>query len=131
MSRIRGKNTGIEKTVFSYLRKNKIYFQKHYDKVLGKPDIAIPSKKIAVFINGDFWHGYRFAEWKQRIPKEYWRAKIEGNMLRDQRNYRKLRKDGWKVLRIWGHDVVKTPDKACRTVISFLLQKNRDNPPEI
>ncbi len=56
MSRIRAKDTRIEKTVFSYLRKKKIYFQKHYSKVAGNPDIALPAEKIAVFINGDFWH---------------------------------------------------------------------------
>lgn len=50
MSRIRAKNTGIERTVFSYLRKRNIYFRQHYDKILGKPDIALPAKKIAVFL---------------------------------------------------------------------------------
>ncbi len=122
MSRIRAKNTGIEKTVFSYLRKEKIYFQKHYDKIAGKPDIALPSKKLAVFINGDFWHGYRFFEWKERIPQEYWRSKIENNIARDKKNYRKLRRMGWKVLRIWGHDIRKNPEDPCRKICEFLKQ---------
>ncbi len=123
MSRIRAKNTGIEKTVFSYLRKEKIYFQRHYDKIAGKPDIALPSKKLAVFINGDFWHGYRFFEWKERIPQEYWRSKIENNIARDQKNYRKLRRMGWKVLRIWGHDIRKKPEESCRKICEFLRQQ--------
>lgn len=120
MSRIRAKNTGIEKTVFSFLRKEKIYFQKHYDKAPGKPDVALPSKKLAVFINGDFWHGYRFSEWRERIPKGYWRSKIEGNIARDQKNYRKLRRMGWKVLRVWGHDVAKKPKETCQRICNFL-----------
>jgi DNA mismatch endonuclease Vsr len=57
MAKIRSKNTKSEVLVFNYLRKNKIYFRKHYDKVLGKPDNALLRKKKAVFIDGDFWHG--------------------------------------------------------------------------
>ncbi len=120
MSLIRAKGTGIERRVFTYLRRQHIYFQKHYDKVPGKPDIAIPSKKLAVFINGDFWHGYRFKSWKQRIPKEYWRSKIESNIERDHKNYRVLKKDGWKVLTVWGHMIIKQPDKTCLKISSFL-----------
>jgi len=120
MSRIRGKNTGIEKTVFSYLRRNNIYFQKHYNKVPGKPDIAIPSKKLAVFVNGDFWHGYKYQEWKERIPKNYWREKIENNIARDKKNYRNLRRAGWKVLRIWGHDITKKRDITLEKIHNFL-----------
>ena len=122
MSRIRSKNTGIEKAIFSRLKKKGIYFQQHYSRIWGKPDIAIPSKKIAVFINGDFWHGYRFRKWAKRIPKKYWRKKIESNIARDARNYRKLRKNGWKILRIWGHQVKEKPEKTLSKVISFLRQ---------
>jgi DNA mismatch endonuclease (patch repair protein) len=120
MSRIRAKETGIERAVFSHLRKKRVYFQKHYDRVPGKPDIAVPSKKLAVFIDGDFWHGYRFESWKRRIPKEYWRSKIESNIARDCKNYRALRRAGWKVLKIWGHTVIKQPEKTCLKISSFL-----------
>lgn len=120
MSRISAKNTGIERTVFAFLMRNGIYFQQHYSRVRGKPDIAIPSKKIAVFINGDFWHGFHFEKWKNRIPKKYWRGKIESNIARDRQNYRQLRKDGWKVLQIWGHEVIKNPDKTFSKISSFL-----------
>lgn len=57
MSKIRGKNTKAELVVFRYLRKEGVYFQKHYKRALGSPDIALPLKKRAVFIDGDFWHG--------------------------------------------------------------------------
>jgi DNA mismatch endonuclease, patch repair protein len=123
MSRIRSKDTGIERIVFSYLRRHKIYFQKHYARAAGKPDIALPSKKIAVFIDGDFWHGYRFSVWKGRIPKLYWRDKIESNIARDQKNRRKLRRDGWKVLRIWGHELREHADDTLRKIEAFLRQK--------
>jgi len=77
MSRIRSKNTKAEITVFRELRKRGIYFQKHYKKIAGNPDIALPRKKKAVFIDGDFWHGYNFSKLKERLPKKYWLEKIE------------------------------------------------------
>jgi len=61
MSRIRSKNTGLERAVFAELRKAGIRFQRHYDRVPGAPDIALPRRKRAVFIHGDFWHGYGWA----------------------------------------------------------------------
>ncbi len=124
MARIRAKNTGIEKTVFSYLRRQGIYFQQHYDKVPGKPDIALPSKKIAVFINGDFWHGYKFSVWRDRIPREYWLEKITLNIRRDQKNVRKLRRQGWRVLKVWGHEVLESPEKTCVKIGQFLRDKS-------
>ena len=123
MSRIRAKNTGIEKTVFLYLRKRKIYFRQHYDKIPGKPDIALPSKKKAVFINGDFWHGYRFRAWKHRIPKKYWRDKIESNIARDKRRYAALKRREWKIFKVWGHDVMKRTEETCKKIEKFLKSK--------
>lgn len=120
MSHIRSKNTGIEKKVFSYLRRNKIYFYKHYPKAPGRPDIALPSKKRAVMIHGDFWHGYRFNKWKNRIPADYWRDKIATNIRRDESQIRKLRRQGWRVLKVWGHDIVDNPESTFREIARFL-----------
>jgi len=124
MSKIRGKNTKVELLVFRELRKKGIYFQKHYKRVVGKPDIALPRKKIAVFIDGDFWHGYNYAKTKKRLPKVYWRAKIEANMARDIKNRRKLRRMGWKVLRVWEHQLNKKFFKdTILKILNFLLTK--------
>lgn len=120
MSRIRAKNTGLEKAVFSYLRKQGVYFRKHYDRVPGKPDIAIPSKKIAVFINGDFWHGYKFSEWKNRMPAIYWREKIQSNIDRDKKSKRQLKRMGWKILSIWGHEIKEKPERTLKRIADFL-----------
>jgi len=102
MSRIHATNTQLEKRVFKYLQRKRIHFQRHYSRALGNPDIALPRKKKAVFIDGDFWHGWKFKEKSQRLPKEYWREKIERNIKRDEQNKRALRGDGWRVLRVWG-----------------------------
>jgi len=120
MSNIRSKNTAVEKVIFSALRRKGVYFQKHYKKALGNPDIALPKKKIAVFIDGDFWHGYQFSKFKKRLPRKYWLKKIEDNIKRDRRNRAKLKREGWKVLRIWEHEIQKNPEKAIQKVIKFL-----------
>ena len=120
MSKIGSKNTKAELVVFQALRKRKIYFQRHYNKVSGSPDIAIPSKKIAIFIDGDFWHGYKFSERKKGLPKKYWLKKIENNIKRDKVNRSKLRRLGWKVLRIWEHEIKKNPEKSINKIVKFL-----------
>lgn len=120
MSRIRSKNTKAESIVFKELRKQGIYFQKHYKRVSGCPDIALPRKKIAVFIDGDFWHGYQFSKLKRRLPKKYWLGKIERNVKRDKKNRSKLKKEGWKILRVWEHEMQKHFSETISKIIAFL-----------
>ena len=120
MSKIRSKNTKSEVLVFRELRKRGIYFQKHYKRAAGNPDIALPRKKKAVFIDGDFWHGYQFSKLKKRLPKKYWLAKIERNIKRDRKNRAQLRKEGWEVLRDWEHEVQKNLEKAINKIVEFL-----------
>ena len=124
MSKIRSKDTKIELAIFRELTKRKIYFQKHYKRALGRPDIALPRKKKAVFIDGDFWHGRNFKKTKDRLPKKYWQAKIEQNIKRDKINRNKLKKDGWKILRIWEYEIKKTPEKSIEKVVKFLTKDN-------
>jgi DNA mismatch endonuclease (patch repair protein) len=105
MAAIRSKDTSIERAVFSELRRRGIYFVKHYDRAPGRPDIALPSKRIAIFIDGDFWHGYRYPVWRNKLKNKFWTDKIEKNRGRDKRNFAKLRRRGWTVLRIWEHEI--------------------------
>jgi len=109
MSRIRSKDTKIEKVMASLLRKNRIHYRRH-PKLFGNPD-SIVEKKILVFCDGDFWHGYRY-ERKKKPPKKFWRDKIERNMERDRKVSRKLRADGWPVVRLWEHDIEMRPEKC-------------------
>ena len=120
MSKIRSKNTRAELIVFRELRKRKIHFQKHYKKAIGSPDIAFPRKKIAIFIDGDFWHGRNFSKNKKGLPKKYWREKINSNILRDKRNKTKLKRRGWKVLRIWEHELLKNKEKTIGKIVNLL-----------
>jgi len=120
MSAIRSENTSPEKKVFRAIRKRGIYFQRHYKRALGSPDIAIPSKKKAIFIDGDFWHGFRFPLWKKRLNSNFWLNKIERNRRRDKIYHRKLRNMGWEIMRIWEHQLEKDPDQAIEKAIAFL-----------
>lgn len=120
MSLIRSKDTKVELLVFSSLRKKGIYFRKHYKKAAGTPDVCLPRKKLAVFIDGDFWHGYRYNSWKKRLSSSFWTGKIERNIARDKRTFRKLRASGWKVMRVWEHQLQDEPEKYTSKIIEFL-----------
>lgn len=104
MSQVKGKNTSLEVIVRSELFKRGLRFRKHVRKLPGSPDIVFVSSKTAVFLDGDFWHGYRFGAWSHKL-KPYWKEKISRNIRRDRANRRKLRSMGWAVLRIWEHEV--------------------------
>lgn len=126
MSRVRGTNTSLEKIIFNHLRKNGIYFQRHYKKAPGSPDIALPRKRLCVFMDGDFWHGRRIKNTYRKLTP-FWREKILTNVRRDEKNKRKLRKSGWKVLRIWESDLKKDPTKTLNKIIDFLSDKKITN----
>ena len=104
MSRIKGKNTSPERLVCQELRRRGIYFAKHARELAGRPDIVFRRAKVAVFIDGDFWHGWRFPLWKHKLSQK-WQEKIEATRERDRRNFSKLRRMGWKVVRIWEHQI--------------------------
>ena len=121
MSRIRGSNTKIDLAMKDLLFKNKIKFEM-YPKIFGNPDFIIRRKKIVLFCDGDFWHGYKYQE-KKKPSKKFWKDKIERNMERDARITRKLRRDGWSVLRFWEHDIEKKPEKCVRRIRRKITEK--------
>ena len=117
MSRIRSRDTKIEKKTAHLLRKNRLHYRR-FPKVFGSPDFAV-EKKVMVFCDGDFWHGYRYSE-KKKPPKKFWRDKIERNMERDRKVTRRLRADGWSVVRLWEHDIEKRPESCIRRIRTLL-----------
>lgn len=119
MSRICSKNTSIEKTIFALLDQSKISYEKHF-KIIGKPDIAFPRLRIAIFLDSDFWHGWNFPRWKNNLPKTYWRDKIENNRKRDRSNFQKLRNRGWKVIRIWSHEIEQNSKKSLKRILGLI-----------
>jgi DNA mismatch endonuclease (patch repair protein) len=121
MAAVKSKNTSLEKIVFSALRKRGFRFKRHYKQLPGTPDVAFPQDKKAIFIDGDFWHGYRYPAWRGKIRSKFWREKIESNRLRDRRNFRKLRGLGWKVMRVWEHNIKRSPAATFEKIYRFIL----------
>jgi DNA mismatch endonuclease, patch repair protein len=120
MSRNRGKNTSIERVAFSYLKSLKLDFKRHAKDLPGKPDIIFLKAKIAIFINGDFWHGWQFPRWQNKFSNSYWRAKISYNRKRHKNNLSKLKRIGWKAFTIWEHQIKEDKERAFLNAISFL-----------
>lgn len=123
MAAIKSVNTSPELMLFRELKKRQINFQRHYKKVVGSPDVAIPSKKIAIFVDGDFWHGFRYPSWKGRLKSSFWRKKIERNRRRDRLHYHKMINMGWRVKRVWEHQLKNDFKGTINKVIFFLDQQ--------
>lgn len=103
MSRIKGKNTKPEEKVRKYLFAHGFRYRKNAKDLPGKPDIVLSKYKTCVFVNGCFWHkheGCKYFVWPQNNA-EFWRAKIDGNVERDQRQKSELEALGWKVIVVW------------------------------
>lgn len=119
MSRIAGKNTGPERSLESSLTNRGLCFDRHAADLPGRPDFVFRDHKIAVFVDGDFWHGYQFPLWEHKLSS-FWRQKISATRKRDARNFRKLRRDGRKVVRIWEHQVETDPELCADRIVELL-----------
>lgn len=90
----------------------------------GRPDIVFPRAKLVVFCDGDFWHGKHWAERREKLARghnaDYWIAKIERNQKRDRDVSRRLRDQGWIVLRFWESEIRQDLDRVCEPILSIL-----------
>ncbi len=122
MQAVRNKDSKIEVMLRKELWNRGLRYQKNSSKVYGRPDIVFSGKKIAVFCDSEFWHGYDWKNRKNEIKskREFWIPKIERNIQRDIEVTNKLQADGWIVLRFWGNDIKKNltecADKIERTI---------------
>lgn len=115
MKRVKLKDGPLELLVRRELGKMGLRFQRNYKRLKGTPDIVFTQKKIAIFIDGDFWHGWRLPAWEHKLP-EFWRSKLRANRKRDQRNFRRLRAADWTVIRLWEHEIKKDLHRAISKV---------------
>ena len=107
MAAIKSKNTKPELTIRKNLYELGFRYRIHNKNIPGKPDISNVSKKIAIFVNGCFWHYHKNCKYS-RLPKtrkEWWEKKLKQNRERDKKNYLKLKLDGWNVIVIWECDI--------------------------
>ena len=119
MSRIKAKDTRLETRVRSALHRRGYRFRKHAKNLPGTPDVVFTKVKVAVFIDGDFWHGYDFQAWSHSLSA-FWRQKILRTIERDTTNYRKLSDMGWTVIRLWEHDIESHFEACIGQIVSAL-----------
>lgn len=130
MSCIHSKDTRPEIALGRILWRHGIRYRKHY-KMTGQPDFVIVSRKIAIFVDGDFWHGHN---WKLRgfkdlnaelsTYKPFWVSKIRNNISRDSRVNDFLKRERWRVVRIWESELKKNPDKVIRRIQKIYESRN-------
>ena len=116
MSRIRAKNTGPEVKLRKLLFANGIRGYRIYFNLPGKPDIVFTKKKIAIFIDGCFWHKCPVCFQEPETRKEFWMKKIKSNIDRDKKVNASLNDLGWTVLRVWEHEIRKNPSVVIATI---------------
>ena len=113
------KDGSLEKLVQRELRARGLKFQRHARELPGRPDIVFRGEKVAVFVDGDFWHGWRLPAWERKLSP-LWRDKLRDNRSRDQRNFHRLRADGWQVVRIWQHEITPCIPRCIQRVMDPL-----------
>ena len=125
MSKIRSENTKPEIILRRKLRNLGYNISLNNKSLVGKPDISLGKYKLAIFVDGEFWHGYNWGQKKKRIKsnREYWVKKIERNKKRDRNNNQILRKTGWEVLRFWEHEILGDLESCTKKITSII--KNR------
>lgn len=119
MSRIRGKDTKPELLMARLFRDAGLEWEGHVRSLPGRPDFVFVASKVVVFVDGDFWHGWRFPAWRHKLAP-FWEAKIAANRARDRRNHAKLRRLGWTVVRVWEHQLKADADRCLSRVVARL-----------
>ena len=124
MQAVKSKDTTIELLLRKELWSRGIRYRKNAKNIVGKPDIAFIKKKVAVFCDSEFWHGFDWEHRKSDIKSnhDFWIPKIEKNIARDKEVNAALEADGWLVLRFWGRKIKKDV-KACADLIVTALEE--------
>jgi len=120
MKNVRSAGTQAERMARTALRRHGLYFAKNVASLPGSPDIVFRKKRLAVFVDSDFWHCHPTRFTMPKSNARYWVRKIAGNVQRDARVDRELTSMNWRVIRIWEHDILADPEQAIRPVLRRL-----------
>src|SRR6266403_5772203 len=115
MKRVKLRNGPLEMLLRRELTERGLKYRCNVRRLPGSPDIVFSKQQVAVFVDGDFWHGWRLPAWEYKLSP-FWRDKLHANRARDLRNFRRLRVRGWQVLRIWQHDVKRDPERCLNRI---------------
>lgn len=129
MSRVRLKKGRAEVALAKALWRRGLRYRYNFRKLPGSPDIVIAKYGIAIFVDGEFWHGYNWEIRKAKLKsnREYWIEKIEENIARDKRNDILLEEQGWRVLHFWEKDIKKYLDGCVNDVLEAVLERMTEN----
>lgn len=138
MAAVRNKDGRAELALRHRLWALGLRFRKHHKRLIGRPDIVFPGPRVVVFVDGDFWHGNA---WRLRgLPSladlfpsrtEWWVAKIERNIARDQEVTSALERDGWRVLRYWESRVLADLNGVAEEVVAFVRSRTPGGSPAV
>jgi DNA mismatch endonuclease (patch repair protein) len=122
MGKIKSKNTKPELLLRKAMWASGLKYRIDVNKLPGRPDIVMRKFKLAIFVDGEFWHGYKWEEKKQKIKANtgFWIPKIERNMQRDRESAKKLYQLGFHVMRFWEHEIRKDLPKVMDTIYQYL-----------
>jgi DNA mismatch endonuclease, patch repair protein len=123
MSRIRASDTKPEMVIRHYLYTTGQRGYRLNYPLFGKPDIVYVKKKLAIFIDGCFWHRCPLCFVIPATHRDFWMKKIRGNVKRDRLVTNELKKNGWVVIRLWEHEVKRTPEKCVRRIVTIVKRK--------
>ena len=125
MQQVKNKDSKIEVLLRKELWSRGIRYRKNVNRIYGKPDIVFVGKKIAVFCDSEFWHGYSWEERKKdfKSHQEFWVPKIERNMERDAEVTAKLESEGWTVIRFWGNEIKKSTARCADIIEKAVYSK--------
>ena len=130
MQNIKSSDTSIEQIIEQKFIEEGILFTKPefiIGYIEGKPDFVVPKYKIAVFCDGDFWHGYNYKKDQIKTNTDFWNKKIERNIVRDEEVTYILENEQWKVFRFWEHEIKSNPDDCIKQIRNYILEKELDN----
>lgn len=126
MRAVKNKDSEIELLLRRELWSRGIRYRKNVNRITGKPDIAFIGKKVAVFCDSEFWHGFDWDVKKHEIKsrQDFWIPKIERTIQRDKEVNRNLQEQGWTVLRFWGKDIKRDPAACADLIVKVLKEKD-------
>lgn len=124
MKQVKCRGSKIETMLMKELWSRGLRYRKNVNGIYGKPDIVFIGKKVAVFCDSEFWHGFNWDERKNdfKSHQEFWIPKIERNIQRDREVTERLQTEGWTVLRFWGNDIKKHLEE-CANIIEKAVRK--------
>ena len=124
MSRIRGRNTEPERLLRSMLWRAGLRYRIHLKTPAGRPDVVFPGARVAVFVDGCFWHGCPEHYVRPRSSEGFWAGKLKENVARDVRQTAILEDMGWRVCRFWEHEIFEHPDQVVASVKKAVHRRN-------